>query len=83
MNILYNILDANEFSKIKSCKSTKEIWDKLRDIHERSAYIKEHKKVLLVTKYKSLRVESQQNTDKMYCRFNNVIKDLEAHGKQY
>ncbi|KAL3503833.1 hypothetical protein ACH5RR_033674 [Cinchona calisaya] len=41
INILYNILDADEFSKVKGCKSAKEIWDKLKEIREGNEDIRE------------------------------------------
>ena len=53
MNVLYNTLDANESTKIKNCKSAKEIWDKLCDIHEGNQDIREQKKSLLVAKYEN------------------------------
>ena len=41
MNALYNALDANEFTRVKDCKSTKEIWNKLKKIHESSDNVRE------------------------------------------
>ncbi|KAL3529731.1 hypothetical protein ACH5RR_009053 [Cinchona calisaya] len=83
INILYNALDSDEFSKVKGCISAKEIWDKLKEIHERSEDIREQKKSLLVAKYESFKMESHENIDKMYCRFNDMVKDLEGLGKNY
>lgn len=51
MNALYNTLDANESSRIKVCKTAKQIWDKLKEIDKSSDDIKEQKKSLLVTRY--------------------------------
>ncbi|KAL3519121.1 hypothetical protein ACH5RR_021710 [Cinchona calisaya] len=83
MNVLYNALDANESTRVKGCSSAKEIWDKLKEIHEGSDDVREQKKSLLVAKYESFKMEPHENIDKMYCRFNDIIKDLEALGKEY
>ena len=83
VNIIYNALDANESTRVRGCKTAKEIWDKLREIHEGSDNVREQKKALLVTKYESFRMEPHENRDKMYCRFNDIIKDLEVLNKHY
>lgn len=83
MNVLYSALDSNESIRVKSCKSAKEIWDKLREIHEGSENVREQKKSILVTKYESFKMEPYEDVDKMYCRFNDLIKDLEVLDKKY
>ena len=83
MNVLYSTLDSNESIRVKGCKSAKEMWDKLREIHEGSDNVREQKKSILVTKYESFKMEPLEDIDKMYCRFNNLIKDLEVLGKEY
>ncbi|KAL3533259.1 hypothetical protein ACH5RR_006780 [Cinchona calisaya] len=40
-------------------------------------------KSLLVAKYESFKMEPHENIDKMYCRFNDIVKDLEGLGKEY
>ena len=64
MNLLYSTLDANESTRVKGCKMTKEMWDKLREIYEGSDNVREQKKSLLVTKYKPFKMEPQENIDK-------------------
>lgn len=83
MNVLYCALDSNESIRVKGCKLAKEIWDKLREIHERSENVREQKKSILVTKYESFKMEPHENIDKMYCRFNDFIKDLKVLEKEY
>ena len=43
MNILYCALDPNEYNRISTYKSIKEIWDKLEVTHEGTSYVKESK----------------------------------------
>ncbi|WP_374695630.1 hypothetical protein ACEW7V_01290 [Areca yellow leaf disease phytoplasma] len=50
MNLLYYALDPNEFNRIFTCNSTKEIWDKLEITHEGTSQVKTSKINLLVRK---------------------------------
>ena len=42
-DILYKTLDKNMFSKIKSCTTAKEIWEKLTQLNEGNEQTKENK----------------------------------------
>ena len=82
MNVLYNALDSNESIKVKVYRSAKEIWNKLKEIHEGSENVREQKKSILVTKYELFKMESHEHIDKMYCRFKDFIKNLEVLEKK-
>lgn len=83
LNFLYYALDVNDSIRVKGCRTANEIWDKLGEIREGSDSVREQKKSLLVTKYESFKMEPHENVDKMYCKFNDIIKDLEVLGKAY
>nr|AJE29371.1 putative gag protein [Coffea canephora] len=83
MCILYNALDVNESSRIKGCKSAKDIWDKLCVFHEGNQDIKEQKKSLLVSQYEFFKMHPLENVDKMCSRFCDIIEDLKLLGKEY
>ena len=40
MNLLYCALDPNEFNRISTCSSVKEIWDTLEVTHEGTSQVK-------------------------------------------
>ena len=40
MNLLYCALDPNEFNRVSTCSSTKEIWDTLEVTHEGTNQVK-------------------------------------------
>ena len=52
MNLLYCALDPNEFNKISTRETAKEIWDKLEIAHESTNQVKESKISMLVHSYK-------------------------------
>ena len=41
INVLYCALDVNEFNRISTCNSTKEIWDRLEVTREGTDQVKE------------------------------------------
>ena len=47
INTLHCALNLTEFNRISTCKTTKEIWDKLKVTHERTSQVKESKIALL------------------------------------
>ena len=52
-------------------------------VHECSNDMKEQKKSLLVTKYETFTMSPNESIDVVFCRFNDIIKDLEALDKSY
>lgn len=60
MNILYYFLDENEFNKICTCSSTKEIWDTLEIIYEYTNKMKESKISMLAHEYEIFKIESYE-----------------------
>ena len=63
-----NLVELKDASRPKK-------YDKLKEIHEDSVDIREQKKSLLVTTYESFKMELHEKIDKIYCRFNDIIKD--------
>ena len=55
INILYCALSVNEFNRVSSCSSAKEIWDRLKVTHERINQVKKIKINMLVHKYELLK----------------------------
>uniref|UniRef100_A0A2N9F279 CCHC-type domain-containing protein n=1 Tax=Fagus sylvatica TaxID=28930 RepID=A0A2N9F279_FAGSY len=51
MSSLYCALDPNEFNRVSSCDSTKEIWDKLEVTYEGTNQVEESKMSMLVHEY--------------------------------
>ena len=56
INTLHYSLNAMEFNRISTCKTAKEIWDKLKVTHEGTTQVKESKIALLSNQYKMLKI---------------------------
>lgn len=50
-NLIYCGLDANEYNRITSCKTAKEIWDRLEVTCEGIAQVKETKIIISIRRY--------------------------------
>ena len=83
MNILYCALDANEYNRISSCESAKEIWDRLEVTHEGTSQVKESKINMLVHNYELFRMKTDESITEMFTRFTDIINGLKSLGKVY
>ena len=83
MNVLYCALDANEFNRISTCASAKEIWDRLEVTHEGTNQVKETKINMLVHKYELFKIKHDESITAMFTHFTDIINGLKSLGKSY
>jgi len=83
MNLLYCALDPNEFNRISTCNSAKEIRDKLEITHEGTSQVKTSKINLLVHNYELFKMDSNETISAMYTRFTDIINGLKSLGRTY
>ncbi|XP_058222936.1 uncharacterized protein LOC131332656 [Rhododendron vialii] len=83
MNLLYCALDPNEFNRVSTCESAKEIWDKLEVTHEGTSQVKESKIDMLVHKYELFKMQPDESISDMFTRFTDIINGLKSLGKSY
>ena len=79
----YCALDANEFNRISTCKTAKEIWDKLIVTHEGTEQVKESRVSLLVHNYELFKMKPDETIPQMFTRFTDIINGLTSLGKIY
>ena len=83
MNILYCVLDANEFNRISICTSAKKIWDILEVTHKETNQVKESKINMLVHKYELFKMEPNESISNMFTRFTDITNFLKFLSKDY
>ena len=83
MNILYCAIDPNEFNCISTNKSAKEIWDRLKVIHEGTNEVKESKINILIHNYELFKMKSDESITEIFTRFTDIINGLKSIGKVY
>ena len=61
INTFHCALNPIEFNRISTCMTTKEIWDKLKIIHEGTSKVKESKIALLSNQYEMFKMQPNEN----------------------
>ena len=83
INVLYCVLSMNEFNRISSCSSAKEIWDRLEVTHKGTNQVKETKINMLVHKYELFKIKPTKFIIGMYTRFTDIVNNLKNLGNVY
>ncbi|WRX14564.1 hypothetical protein QQP08_007051 [Theobroma cacao] len=81
INTLHCFLTPTEFNKVSTCTIAKQVWDKLRIIHEWTSQVKESKIVLLTHNYEMFKMEPGEDITNMLDRFTNITNKLSYLGK--
>ncbi|KZV26016.1 hypothetical protein F511_03889, partial [Dorcoceras hygrometricum] len=82
-DILYKTLDNNMFSKIQTCVTAKEIWEKLIHIYKGNEETKEDKLLAALQKFESIKMKSGETMTKFDERFSFVVIELTILDKEY
>ncbi|KZV17322.1 hypothetical protein F511_03933 [Dorcoceras hygrometricum] len=71
------------FSKIKTCTTAKDIWERLTQICEGSDETKEKKLTVAQQKYESIKMKDGETMTEFDERFSAVVIELTSLGKEY
>ncbi|XP_019241554.1 PREDICTED: uncharacterized protein LOC109221530 [Nicotiana attenuata] len=82
-NLLHNAISGEEYEKISSCDTAKEMWDKLEVTYEGTSKVKETHINMLVHDYRPFSMKEGESIEEMFARFSKIISDLMAFGKPY
>ncbi|GAV67583.1 UBN2 domain-containing protein, partial [Cephalotus follicularis] len=82
-HIIICAINSNDFNRISSCISTKEMWDRLAVTYEGTNQVKEAKISMLVHDYEMFTMNENEDIKSMFSRFTNVINALQALDKTY
>ncbi|XP_073120504.1 uncharacterized protein [Henckelia pumila] len=80
-DILYKTLDKNTFSKIKMCKTGKEIWEKLIQLCEGNEQTKENKLSMDTQKFDNIKMKPGESMTEFDERVSSIVIELSALGK--
>ncbi|XP_059663438.1 uncharacterized protein LOC132309104 [Cornus florida] len=72
-HVLYYALKQQEFSRVKNCRSAKEMWDSLQAAHEGSTVIKENKIQLYKVQYEACKMEERETVAEYLFRINDIV----------
>ncbi|KZV28596.1 hypothetical protein F511_13644 [Dorcoceras hygrometricum] len=71
------------FSKIKTCATAKDIWEKLTEICEGNDETKENKLTVAQQEYESMKMKDGETMTEFDERFSAVVIELTSLGKEY
>ncbi|XP_070032567.1 uncharacterized protein [Nicotiana tomentosiformis] len=80
-NLLYNAISGEEYKKISSCETAKEMWDKLEVTYEGTNKVKETRINLLVWDYELFQMKDGESVEEMFSMFSKILGDLKSFGR--
>ncbi|GAV83917.1 zf-CCHC domain-containing protein/DUF4219 domain-containing protein/UBN2 domain-containing protein, partial [Cephalotus follicularis] len=82
-HVLFCAVGPNEFNRISSCYSAKQMWDLLEVTYEGTNQVKESKISMLVHEYELFMMYNDESISDMFTRFTTIINSLKNLGKFY
>ncbi|GAV80504.1 UBN2 domain-containing protein, partial [Cephalotus follicularis] len=82
-HVLFRAVGPNEFNRISSCESAKEMWNLLEVTYEGTNQVKESKISMLVHEYELFMMHDNESISDMFTRFTTIINSLKNLGKSY
>ena len=82
-SILCCALSKKEFNRVSACKSSMEMWEKLRITYEGTDKVKETRIDILVTQYERFQMQTGESITQMFSRFTDITNGLASLGKSY
>ncbi|XP_075107102.1 uncharacterized protein LOC142180079 [Nicotiana tabacum] len=79
--ILVYGIGPNEYNRISSCQSAKEIWEALQTACEGTTQVKQSKIDMLTTKYELFKMKDDESIQDMHTWFTSIINELHSLGE--
>jgi hypothetical protein len=81
VNAILSGLSINVFVKVMHCKSTKELWDKLKVIYEGDSKVKQAKLQTLRAQFENLKMKEEENIAEYLQRVDEIVNSVRALGE--
>ncbi|GAV73798.1 zf-CCHC domain-containing protein/DUF4219 domain-containing protein/UBN2 domain-containing protein, partial [Cephalotus follicularis] len=82
-HVLFCAVGPNEFNRISSCDSAKEMWDLLEVTYKGTNQVKESKISMLIHEYELFMMHDNESISDMLNRFTTITNSLKNLGKSY
>ena len=73
LNSLFSAITNEEFKKISSNKTTKEVWTILQTTYEGTKAIKDSKFQRLTTSFEEIKMEKDESFDEFYAKLKDIV----------
>ncbi|GAV84321.1 DUF4219 domain-containing protein/UBN2 domain-containing protein, partial [Cephalotus follicularis] len=82
-HIIICAINSNDFNRVSSCVSAKEMWDRLEVTYEGTNQVKKAKISILVHDYEMFTINENEDIKTMFTRFTNITNVLQSLDKLY
>ncbi|GAV67447.1 UBN2 domain-containing protein [Cephalotus follicularis] len=82
-HIIICAINSNDFNRVSSCISAKEMWDKHEVTYEGTNQVKEAKTRMLVQDYEMFTMHENEDIKTLFTRFTNITNALQVLDKVY
>ena len=69
-------IGPDEFNRVSSCESAKEIWDCLQTAHEETEQVKESKIDMLTSRYENFKMKEGETIHDMFTKLSSIRNEL-------
>ncbi|MQM04389.1 hypothetical protein Taro_037185 [Colocasia esculenta] len=83
LNMMQCAVHPKEYSRVSTCTSSKEMWDKLELIYEGTSEVRESKVSMLVSEYEMFKMNNNETISDMFASFMIIINGLKGLKKEY
>ena len=81
INTVRCTLNPTKFNRILTCKTAKEIWDKLKVTYEGTSQVKESKIALLSNQYEMFKIQPNGIITSWFDRYTTIVNQLNQLGR--
>ncbi|XP_075099291.1 uncharacterized protein LOC142176120 [Nicotiana tabacum] len=74
-------IEPDEYNRISTCETAKEIWEALQTAHEGTNQVKQSKINMLTTEYELFRMKDDEFIQDMHTRCTFIINELHSLGE--
>ena len=73
LNALFSVVTNEEFKKISSIETAKEVWTFLQTTYEGTKTVKDLKLQRLTISFKEIKMEEDESFDEFYAKFKDIV----------
>ena len=73
LNALFSTVTNDEFNKISSTETAKEVWTILQTTYEGTKVVKDSKLQRLTTRFEEIKMEEDESFDEFYVKFKDIV----------
>ena len=81
LNALFSVVTNEEFKKISSTETAKEVWTILQTTYEGTKAVKDSKFQRLITSFEEIKMEEDESFNEFYAKFKDIVNSTFNLGK--